>query len=108
MRNYRPLAPGLKIKDSHVHGQGLFTDVPLLEGTYLGLGYFVLKNGFKIRLPLGSFINHSDEPNVRVFEVQSRVSLRYVFTSRDIDAGEEILIRYEDWDEHSYGDGENT
>ena len=44
-----------------------------------------------IRTPLGGFINHSESPNCQVREHLGNL---YLVTLRDIEAGEELTLRY--------------
>ena len=72
---YRPLPEGLKIQNSGINGQGLFTMVFLKRDTDLGMSHFVINDNYKdkpkseisdddqIRTPLGGFLNHSNDPN---------------------------------------------
>jgi SET domain-containing protein len=47
------------------------------------------------RTPLGGFINHSEEPNAKIAEVQR---VRYLYFLRDIQDGEEITVKYSMYD----------
>ena len=98
---YKPLPESLTIKQSGVHGLGLFAEQRIMQGTNLGMSHIKL-NGTIIRTPLGGFINHANEPNVVKVELlmtdQSRIKFDYkkwnLVTLRDIKKGEEITIRY--------------
>jgi len=93
---YRPLPKGLKIKDSEVHGQGVFTEVSLEKDWVLGPAYLIYE-GKKIRLPIGGFINHSDTPNVEKKEhLRDPFKVQEIITVREISAGEELTINYND------------
>ena len=94
---YRPLPEGLKIQNSGINGQGLFTMVFLKRDTDLGMSHIILNHDPKenddeiIRTPLGGFINHSDEPNcIKV----KRGNRYYLKTSKDISGGDELTIKY--------------
>ena len=101
MTMYKPLPESLTIKQSGVHGLGLFAEQRIMQGTNLGMSHIKL-NGTIIRTPLGGFINHANEPNVVKVELlmtdQSRIKFDYkkwnLVTLRDIKKGEEITIRY--------------
>ena len=101
MTMYKPLPESLTIKQSGVHGLGLFAEQRIMQGTNLGMSHIKL-NGTIIRTPLGGFINHANEPNVVKVELlmpdQSRIKFDYkkwnLVTLRDIKTGEEIPIRY--------------
>lgn len=92
--NYKPLPAFLKIGDSKVEGQGLFSKVNLGEGTFLGVSHIPdarFQNGL-IRTPLGGFINHSFTPNV-----EKRLNTNDIFyyaTIKDIKVGEELFVDY--------------
>ena len=100
-RMYKPLPESVTIKQSGVHGLGLFAEQRIMQGTNLGMSHIKL-NGNIIRTPLGGFINHANEPNVVKVELlmtdQSRIKFDYkkwnLVTLRDIKKGEEITIRY--------------
>ena len=97
---YKPLPESLTIKESGVHGLGLFADQKIMAGTNLGMSH--LKLGEKIfRTPLGGFINHSNEPNLVKVElrmVDEEVKGNYkkwnLVNLRDIKEGEELTVRY--------------
>ena len=101
MTMYKPLPESLTIKQSGVHGLGLFAEQRIMQGTNLGMSHIKL-NGTIIRTPLGGFINHANEPNGVKVELlmtdQSRIKFDYkkwnLVTLRDIKKGEEITIRY--------------
>ena len=98
---YKPLPESLTIKQSGVHGLGLFAEQRIMQGTNLGMSHIKL-NGNIVRTPLGGFINHANEPNVVKVELlmtdQSKIKFDYkkwnLVTLRDIKKGEEITIRY--------------
>ena len=64
---YKPLPDSLTIKDSGIHGLGLFTKEAIQFGTVLGLIHFSFQ-GETIRTPLGAFGNHSDVPTCEKFQ----------------------------------------
>jgi hypothetical protein len=80
--HYRPLPDCLTIKESPIHGLGLFATKDIKIGTNLGITHYIYIEGskdikFPIRLPLGGFFNHNGEnPNC------------------DIKAGEELTAKY--------------
>ena len=86
MKTYKPLPKSVTIKDSAVHGQGLFAVDDIPYGIELGISH-VFAVGFQnnyIRTPLGGFVNHSDS------------TLRYYIlqTIKDIKEGEELTLDY--------------
>ena len=65
---YRPLPMGLTIKQSSVDGLGLHATTNLNAGTVLGETHVLVHNRDRhewVRTPLGGFINHSDNPNIK-------------------------------------------
>jgi SET domain-containing protein len=98
MNTYKPLPKSLAIKESPIHGYGLFAieDIPL--GTELGITH-VFAPGFHtnyIRTPLGGFINHSDTPNCCKVMSYKNSALDYytLQTAEDIKSGEELTLTY--------------
>ena len=100
---YKPLPKELTLGESEIHDIGLFARENILGGTNLGMSHLELGK-LILRTPLGGFINHSDKPNcVKVESVTlQRVNPLYdhnftkwdLVTLRDIDAGEELTVRY--------------
>ena len=93
---YKPLPKKLYIKNSSIHGQGLFTDRKLKTGVVLGLSHIKLANGNfdnnLIRTPLGGFLNHSEEPNCELIESQVAY---YLTVIKNIKPGEELTVKYQ-------------
>lgn len=116
--SYTPLSSYFVIKDSDVHGKGVFCNSPLfirgLKYKYEDLQKFMshiyvenklLEGSFNSKLyrtPLGGFINHSDTPNCTINEIvyssirtsDFRVTEYYLHPLRDIEEGEEITVNY--------------
>ena len=108
---YKPLPHGLFIEESGIDGQGLYTNVKLAKGTNLGMSHVELGK-LILRAPLGGFINHSDKPNCvkvkslltrqewnhRAYLPDNKYDLNFtkwnLVTIKDIDAGEELTVRY--------------
>ena len=97
---YKPLPESLTIKTSKVNGLGLFTKESIDHGTNLGTTHIKIGNTI-IRTPLGGFINHASEPNCVKAELHPNGYKDETFkkkwnliTIRDIDAGEELTLRY--------------
>jgi SET domain-containing protein len=97
----------LCVANSPVHGKGLFAKDPIKEGDILGVikgfrsnvdGSYVLwvneDHGLRMLCKF-KYINHSDEPNVVLYDTLEVCALR------DIARGEEIFHDYEcaDWAE---------
>jgi SET domain-containing protein len=102
---YKPLPDYLTIKESPIHGLGLYAteDIPYM--TELGISHYKhhLFPDEWMRTPLGGFYNHSDEPNcVKLFPnigpKKYHNQYMVLFTDRDIKAGEEITVKYTMYD----------
>ncbi len=90
---YTPLPETLTIRNSEIHGLGLFATVDIVAGLVLGVTHVVderFENNH-IRTPLGGFYNHSENPNCCTVKDGDLV---YLKTLKDIKAGEEITSRY--------------
>ena len=92
---FRPLPKKLRIQKSRIQGYGLFAIDSIKEGTNLGLSHVIVDEEI-IRTPLGGFINHSEEPNcVKKCERTIHGRSKYhLITLRDIEAQEELTVRY--------------
>ena len=95
---YKPLPETVAVKESPIHGYGLFAIADIPYGTDLGVSH-IFAVGFKdnyIRTPLGGFINHSDTPNCFKVESHEDSALTYYIlqTVRDIKKGEELTVAY--------------
>ena len=95
---YKPLPKTLTIKDSPIHGQGLYATESIPSGTELGISH-IFAVGFQnnyVRTPLGGFVNHSDDPNCGKIESHNDSTLTYYIlkTIRDIEEGEELTLDY--------------
>jgi SET domain-containing protein len=90
--NYRPLSNLLTIKESSIHGLGLFATAYIPKFTNLGVSHYY--NNFLIRTPLGGFINHSENINANIINSINHPSRHYLITLNNINKGEEILINY--------------
>ena len=95
---YKPLPDSIVIKESPIHGYGLFAIAPIKKGFLLGVSH-IYAPGFEtsyVRTPVGGFINHSDEPNCHKIESPEESMLTYfsLVTTRDIEQGEELTVKY--------------
>ena len=88
--NYRPLPKSLTIKASDIEGLGLFATQDIKAGTQLGVSHIIISDEI-IRLPLGGFINHTDNPNCIRINVANK---SYLHTLNDIKQGEERTLKY--------------
>ena len=95
---YRPLPETVVVKESSIHGYGLFAIDNIPYGTDLGVSH-IFAVGFKdnyVRTPLGGFINHSDTPNCYKVQSNEESVLTYynLHTTRDVAKGEELTVTY--------------
>ena len=89
---YRPLPEFLTIDKSDIDGLGLFALGDIDKGVNGGITHIEDSITTKLyRTPLGGFINHSEEPNAKIVEVQR---FRYLYFLTDIKDGEEITVKY--------------
>lgn len=91
---YKPLCSGLTIKESEVHGLGLFASQDFLAGFEFGETHVFAVSATRrewVRTPLGGFINHSETPNCYI---NTETSDRILYSVRPIKKGEEITVYY--------------
>ena len=101
---YTPLPDNLTIKNSEIHGLGLFATQKIPKATFLGISHIQhpeAEDGW-IRTPLGGFYNHSDSPNCHIIDQwygleEHRTISKNLFTIKDIYNGEEIACSYSIW-----------
>lgn len=110
MSNYRPLPHFLTISRSKLDGFGLFARQDLPANLCIGVTHYLPSSaalnhhGLVIRTPLGGFINHSEEPNCDKLlhgapsEFPNFYGCYKIWTTRFIEAGEEILLKYTFYD----------
>ena len=98
---YKPLPKCLTIKPSIIEGLGLFATQNIPLGTDLGMTH-IYNEKFPdnyIRLPLGGFFNHSDNPNCKIIEqnideLNNVIRHLRLITLKDIIVGEELTAFY--------------
>ena len=86
---YKPLPDNLELKQSNIHGYGVFASEDIPAGKVLGLSHINAPE--LIRTPLGGYINHSMNPNCIRIQEGNRW---YLQTIQDISEGEEITLMY--------------
>tara|TARA_B100000131_G_scaffold186524_1_gene179546 strand:+ start:8269 stop:8595 length:327 start_codon:yes stop_codon:yes gene_type:complete len=92
--DYRPLPKGLTVKESGIHGLGLFATENISSQTFLGESHvWSERKGGWIRTPIGGFINHSDNPNCSVNEEENG-GIRELYAVKDIKPNEELTVYY--------------
>jgi len=93
---YQALHNSLTIKESKIHGLGLFATKKIPQGTNLGISHFREESGeFEdnyIRTPLGGFINHAEISNCKKLGQHGRIMS--IITLCDIEEGEELTVYY--------------
>ena len=90
---YKPLPKNLTIKQSKIHGLGLFATEDIKKQHEFGISHIMneyFEDGY-IRTPLGGFFNHSDNPNCEAYVHHAYIMLRSI---KDIKAGEELTVKY--------------
>lgn len=93
---YKPIPPSLTIKESKIHGLGLFAKEEIPKGTFLGISHYLIDN-ILYRTPLGGFYNHNQWGNVAKVQGIYLKPKDFVYnlkTIKHITAGEEITCRY--------------
>lgn len=102
---YRPLPDFIELKNSDIEGLGIFTkkDLKYVDYEYTAIGNtHLVFHGKVVRTPLGGFVNHSDNPNCKLFKTLIPYSHEHckdyyyvgIFPIRDIEPGEELTIDY--------------
>lgn len=95
---YKPLPNGLVIRNSAIHGQGLFTTISLKKGTVLGLSHVACEwaeDGY-LRTALGGFINHSATPTLE--KLENDHGNLWIQTIDDIPPETELTLHYTFYD----------
>lgn len=75
IHTYKPLEDYLDVLDSSIHGKGLFATKSIKKGTVTRVSHVHIK--YKdysklFRTPTGGFINHSEDPDVRIISHPGR------------------------------------
>jgi len=90
MKNYRPLPDCLTIKSSNIEGLGLFATTDIEKNTVLGISHILYEKEY-IRTPLGGFVNHSEDSNLKKLLIDDKF---YLLTKNSIKAGDELTLTY--------------
>jgi len=100
MNNYKPLPYNLTVKDSSIHGLGLFAVYDIEAYTNLGMIHYYVDDFEIIRTPLGGFINHSDKPNCHRSQIRVKPGLdKWIITVvEDVNPGDELTLKYTMYD----------
>jgi hypothetical protein len=78
---------GLKVRESKIHGKGLFANKEFNEGDLIGIAHI---NGNPTGM-IGRFHNHSDKPNAHSVSFGNK---KYLAALRPLMKGEEITVDY--------------
>ena len=91
---YRPLPKNVTIKNSSIHGLGLFAVSFIPAKTRIGLTH-IYSESYQdnyIRTPLGGFFNHNSvNPNCIVVKEEN---LLFLETVCDVNSGDELTAKY--------------
>ena len=94
---YNPLPEELMIGVSRTHGHGIFAKQNLPKKHDMGMSHIKIPiiHGY-VRTPMGGFLNHSEEPNCRLFiDLDWDDYLVYkVVTITKVKKGKELLLEY--------------
>ena len=93
LKTFEPLPSSLTIRESSIHGLGLFASTNIVSKTELGVTHVKDKrfsHGY-IRTPLGGFFNHSIIPNCEAVYDGDFIKLSTII---DINQGDEITVDY--------------
>ena len=111
---YKALHDDITIKNSTIHGLGVFAIKDIPKDIVLGISHVKDKDntgryhrGY-IRTPLGGFINHSTQPNCIKVTPRLKLSPKYwpilkegeealsiaIRTNKDVKEGEELTVFY--------------
>jgi SET domain-containing protein len=90
MKNYRPLPDCLTVKSSKIEGLGLFATTDIEKNTVLGISHILYQKEY-IRTPLGGFVNHSEDSNLKKLLIDDKF---YLLTKNSIKAGDELTLTY--------------
>ena len=90
MKNYRPLPDCLTVKSSKIEGLGLFATTDIEKNTVLGISHILYQKEY-IRTPLGGFVNHSEDSNLKKILIDDKF---YLLTKNSIKSGDELTLTY--------------
>ena len=100
---YNPLPEQLELRQSSIHGYGIFATQPISRGTILGISHVyhdLFPDGW-IRTPLGGFYNHSELPNCDLVDNNMDegflTEIKLLRAIKNIPKGVEITCTYTIW-----------
>lgn len=82
---------GFEVKDSSIHGEGLFTTYKWPCNTRIEISHFNLSGVIYRNGVIGAYLNHSDQPNC---EIAWDGQYGYLTSTRAIGSGEELTLNY--------------
>jgi len=94
IKEFEPIPSFLTIKESNIHGLGLFATRKIEQHIELGISH-IKDNRFLhgyIRTPLGGFFNHSETPNCEAIYDGDFIKIRTLIV---VNSGDEITVNYE-------------
>lgn len=84
------------LQPSKIEGLGLFTLEELDKNVVLGVTHVADAETTQLfRTPLGGFINHSEKPNCKLYEIGR---FKYLRTMQQIPMGAELTLKYTMYD----------
>ena len=83
------------IDDSEIHGKGVFINANLSKGTKIGkvIDYYYLIFIPYITNFLGKWINHSDNPNCKIF-YDNEKKIYNLYTTKTLKKDSELVMNY--------------
>tara|TARA_B100001250_G_scaffold66668_1_gene53171 strand:+ start:171 stop:497 length:327 start_codon:yes stop_codon:yes gene_type:complete len=94
IKKFEPIPSFLTIKESNIHGLGLFATEKIEQYIELGISH-IKDNRFihgYIRTPLGGFFNHSKTPNCEAIYDGDFIKIRTLIV---VNSADEITVNYE-------------
>jgi SET domain-containing protein len=99
----------IKVDFSKIHGRGVFATKPIPKGTELECDVLLLdndtqtlktwsypwsRNQYSVCIGFGTFLNHSETPNVKIERISKERLTKTFKVVKDINEGEELLLKY--------------
>jgi SET domain-containing protein len=91
IHTYKPLPDIVTIKNSDIHGLGIYATKSIDAGCKIGITHYFTKDFGVLRSELGGFINHSSEPNCFILKENDMLHL---YAADDIKDREELTVDY--------------
>lgn len=93
---YNPLPKSLTIRQSNIQGLGLFATEFIPANSDLGMTHLYDERfpDNYVRMPLGGFFNHSNEPNCKAVHEDFPYKHIHLVTLTDIQPGDELTAYY--------------